>query len=138
MDPIVMAAATALVEAMATDAWRQARAGMVTLWRRARPEQAEVVEGELAEVRTEVLAAREVGDADTERALVGSWQVRLQQLLRTDPTLAGELRRVLDEQLTPVLSAGEQTRIGSIVMTATASGQGRVFQAGRDQHIADS
>jgi hypothetical protein len=137
MDPIVMAAGTALVGAMATDAWEQARAGMVALWRRVHPDNADVVEAELAEVRTEVLTAREADDADTEQALVGSWQVRLQQLLRADPALAGELRRVLDEELTPVLTAGEQTRIGSIMMTATASGQGRVYQAGRDQHITD-
>jgi hypothetical protein len=137
MDPVVMAAGTALVGAMATDAWRQARAAMVALWQRARPDDAEVVEGELAEVRSEVLTARQAGDAETEQALVGSWQVRLQQLLRGDPRLASELRRVLDEELTPALSAGEQTRIGSIMMTATASGRGRVYQAGRDQHITD-
>jgi hypothetical protein len=135
MDPIVLAAGTALVTAMATDAWQSARDGAVALWRRARPEQAEVVEAELTEVREQVLRARGEGDADTEQALTGSWQVRLQQLLRTDPSLAGELRRVLDEVLTPALQPADQDRIGSLVMTATASGHGRVYQAGRDQTI---
>ena len=135
MDPIVMAAGTALVGAMATDAWQQARAGVVALWRRVRPGQAEVVEAELAEVRAEVLTARQAGDADTEQALAGSWQIRLQHLLRADPALAGELLRVLNEELTPTLTAGEQTRIGSLMMKATASGHGQVYQAGRDQHI---
>jgi predicted LPLAT superfamily acyltransferase len=137
VDPIVLAAGTALVTAMATDAWEQARTGAVTLWRRVRPEQADTVEKELAEVRAQMLAARHDGDMDTERALAGSWQVRLQQLLREDPALAGELRRVLDEALTPVLTPAEQTQIGSIVMKATASGSGRVYQAGRDQHITE-
>src|SRR5690349_14355645 len=51
MDPIVLAAGTALVTAMATDAWQSARDGAVALWRKVRPEQAEIVEAELAEVR---------------------------------------------------------------------------------------
>ncbi|MED7928006.1 hypothetical protein SMD20_27355 [Nonomuraea sp. LP-02] len=135
MDPIVLAAGTALVTAMATDAWQSARDGAVALWRRARPEQAEVVEAELTEVREQVLQARGEGDADTEQALAGSWQVRLQQLLRADPSLAGEVRRVLDEVLTPALEPADQERIGSLVMKATASGHGRVYQAGRDQTI---
>lgn len=137
MDPIVLAAGTALVTAMATDTWQQARRGAVALWRRVHPEQAATVETELAEVRTQVLAARRDGDSDTERALAGSWQVRLAQLVRADPALAGELRQVLDEHLTPALSPSERGRIESITMTASSSDQGRVYQAGRDQHITE-
>lgn len=137
MDPIVLAAGTALVTAMATDAWQGARDGVVALWRKARPAQAEIIEAELDEVRRQVLDARRDGDADTEQALAGSWQVRLQQFLRQDPALAGELKRVLDEVLTPVLEPADQVRIGSIVMKASASGRGRVYQAGRDQHIKE-
>ncbi|MGV9383441.1 hypothetical protein ACWDRB_47040 [Nonomuraea sp. NPDC003707] len=135
MDPIVLAAGTALVTAMATDAWQSAQAGAVALWRKVRPEQADLVEAELVEVREQVLQARGEGDADTEQALAGAWQVRLQQLLRADPSLAGELQRVLDEVLTPALEPADQERIGSLVMKATASGHGRVYQAGRDQTV---
>lgn len=135
MDPIVLAAGTALVTAMATDAWQQARDGAVTLWHKVRPEQADLVEAELAEVREQMLQARRDDDTDTEQALAGSWQVRLQQLLHADPSLAGELQRVLDEVLTPALEPAEQERIGSLVMKAKASGHGRVYQAGRDQTI---
>ncbi|MFI7419430.1 hypothetical protein [Nonomuraea sp. NPDC049684] len=135
MDPIVLAAGTALVTAMATDAWQQARDGAVALWCKVRPEQAEIVEAELVEVREQVLEARRDNDADTEQALAGAWQVRLQQLLRADPSLAGELQRVLDEVLTPALESADQERIGSLVMKAKASGHGRVYQAGRDQTI---
>ncbi|MFI7108349.1 hypothetical protein ACIBK9_18745 [Nonomuraea sp. NPDC050227] len=135
MDPIVLAAGTALVTAMATDAWQSARDGAVTLWRKVRPEQAEVVEAELVEVREQVLEARRQGDADTEQALAGAWQVRLQQLLRADPSLAGELQRVLDEVLDPALAPADKERIGSLVMKAKADGHGRVYQAGRDQTI---
>ncbi|MFG1620155.1 hypothetical protein ACGFI3_46040 [Nonomuraea wenchangensis] len=135
MDPIVLAAGTALVTAMATDAWQSAREGAVALWRKVRPEQAEVVEAELEEVREQVLQARRDDDADTEQALAGMWQVRLQQLLRADPSLAPQIQRVLDEVLTPALAPAERERIGSLVMKAKASGHGRVYQAGRDQTI---
>lgn len=137
MDAIALAAGTALVTAMATDAWQQARAGMVLLWRRAFPEQADTVEEELADVRAQLLAARQDLDPDTERALTGSWQVRLQQLLRINPDLATELQRVLEEDLLPALSAAERTRIGSITMQATAREHGRVYQAGRDLNITE-
>ncbi|MFF0768531.1 hypothetical protein ACFYUK_06495 [Nonomuraea wenchangensis] len=138
MDPIVLAAGTALVTAMATDAWQSAREGAVALWRKARPEQVEAVEAveaELVEVREQVLQARRDDDADTEQALAGMWQVRLQQLLRADPSLAPQIQRVLDEVLTPALAPAERERIGSLVMKAKASGHGRVYQAGRDQTI---
>jgi hypothetical protein len=135
VDSIVVAAGSALVGAMATDAWGQARAAVVGLWRRVRPEDAKAVDEALAELRVEVLTAREARDADTEKALMGSWQVRLQQLVRADPALSGELRRVLDEELRPILLPGEQTRIGKIVMQGAARGNGRVYQAGRDQQI---
>ncbi|MEV4220802.1 hypothetical protein [Nonomuraea sp. NPDC049725] len=135
MDPIVLAAGTALVRVMATDAWQSALDGVVALWRKARPEQADAVEVELVEVREQVLEARRDSDADTEQALAGAWQIRLRQLLRADPGLAMELQRVLDEVLTPALKPAEQERIGSLVMKATASGHGRVYQAGRDQTI---
>ncbi|MFI0976328.1 hypothetical protein ACH4SP_04765 [Streptomyces sp. NPDC021093] len=137
MDPIVLAAGTALVGAMATEAWQQARRATVALWRRARPEQADGVDTSLADARTQVLAARQAQDTDVEEALVTDWQIRLQLLLREDPALADELRRLLDEELTPPLPAEEQDRIGSIVLKARATGHGRVYQAARDQHITE-
>jgi hypothetical protein len=137
MDPVVLAVGTALVSAMATDAWQQVRAAAVTWWRRVHPEQADTVVKELADVRAQVLAARQGGDRDTEQALAGSWQVRLQQLVREDPSLADELRRVLDEELTPALPPAEQAQIGSMVMRTIANDHARVYQAGRDQHITE-
>lgn len=133
MDPVTMAAGTALVGAMATDAWEQIRDSVVALWRRARPERAEAVGSELEELRSQVLDARSHGDNHTEEALTGAWQIHLQQLLRQDPALAGELRHVLDHHLTPALSKDGQARVQSIVQSATVSG-GVSIQAGRDVH----
>ncbi|MFE7124910.1 hypothetical protein [Streptomyces sp. NPDC057617] len=138
MDPIVLAAGTALVSAMATDAWQQARAATVALWRRIRPEQADHIGAELEALRARVLAARQQGDGDTEQALAGTWRLHLQQLLLDDPTLAAELQRLLDEQLTPALPPGEQAWIQSLVMRAEARDNARVYMAGRDQHITGS
>ncbi|AWW43462.1 hypothetical protein ADL00_09800 [Streptomyces sp. AS58] len=137
MDPIALAAGTALVGAIATDAWQGARTGLVGLWRRVRPEQAEAVDAELAETRLHMLAARASGETDTEQALAADWQLRIQALLRANPAVAVELRQLLDEQLTPALTADERSRIGRLVMKAEASGSARVYQAGRDQHITE-
>ncbi|MGH3773264.1 MAG: hypothetical protein ACRDRW_18025 [Pseudonocardiaceae bacterium] len=120
MDPIVVAFGTALVGAMATDVWQRARVGVVAMWRRVHPQQADTVEADLEGLRGQVLDAREAGRADIEQALTGVWQGRLQQLLLDEPAVAVELRRVLDESLTPVLTPAEQARIGTIIMTGTS------------------
>ncbi|MEW9515417.1 hypothetical protein [Streptomyces tubercidicus] len=122
---------------MATDAWQQVRAGLVEWWGRARPEEADGVTTALEESRDGVLAARRVHDAGREQALVDDWQARLHLLVRENPALVGELRCLLDEHLTPVLPVWEQTRVGSIVMKATASGRGRVYQSGGDLHVSE-
>ncbi|MFF8593743.1 hypothetical protein ACF061_20310 [Streptomyces sp. NPDC015220] len=135
MDPIVLAAGSALVSSMATDGWEQARAGLVALWRRVRPAQADAVGDELADVRTQVLTAQDAEDTATVTALTGSWQVRLQELLGEDPALADGLRRLLDETLDPVLREHARAHDGSIVITATASGHARMNVAGRDVNV---
>ncbi|MFF2250347.1 hypothetical protein [Streptomyces sp. NPDC058142] len=138
MDPVVMTAGTALVSAMATDAWQQARSSAVALWRRVHPQRVPAIEEELAEVRAEVLAARETGDTEAEAGLVADWQRRLRRLLRDDPALAGELRRVLDEELSPLLSNVEAARIANVEMHARASGSARIYQAAGNQSINES
>ncbi|WP_066376582.1 hypothetical protein [Herbidospora mongoliensis] len=135
MDPIVLAAVTALVGAMATDAWQQSRTAVVAWWRKVRPEQADAVQAELETTQTQVLAARERADSDTEQALAGVWRLRLQHLLNEDPDIGPQLQHLLDEHLTPALPAAEQARVQQIVINAHAHDQARQFIAGRDQHI---
>jgi hypothetical protein len=131
MDPLVLAAASAVVTAMATDAWQQARAAVVELWRRSRPEHVGAIETDLDDTRAEVVAARTAGDRAAEGGLVGDWQRKLRRLVDANPGLGIELRRVLDEELTPMLSAGERARLQNIQnITASASGataQGAMF-----------
>ena len=130
MDPIAQAAGTALVQAIATDAWQQVKQAVSRLWRRVHPGRADRVSGDLDELRTQVLRARADGDAGTEQALEGAWQLRLQELLRTDPALAADLGQVLDQVLTPALPAAAQARIGTILMTGTSRDSSTFTQIG--------
>ncbi|MFF8312636.1 hypothetical protein [Streptomyces lydicus] len=120
---------------MATDAWQQARNSAVALWRRVHPDRVPAIEAELGDVREELIAAREEGDVQAEGDLAADWQRRLRRLLRDDPSLAPELRRVLDEELTPLLATADQVSPASVQQTATASGHSRVYQAGGNQTI---
>lgn len=137
MDPLVLAAGTALIGAMATDAWQEARAAAVAWWRKAHPGQAGAVGAELDTARAQVLSARGRGDSDTEQALAGTWRLRLQQLLDQDPASGPALRRLL-EDLTRALPEAGQARVQQIIINAQAGDQARQYIAGRDQHITGS
>ena len=136
MDPELMALAstvgTTVVGLLATDAWEKAKSALGGFWRRARPDQAETVDAELVTARDELLAARAAGDTTVEESLVGEWQTKVRRVLGADPRLAAELRRLLDEELTPAMRAAGP---GTVTMTATARDHGRVYQAGRDQYL---
>jgi hypothetical protein len=133
MDALALAAASALVSVLATEGWQDGRRAVVALWRRARPEQAPAVEADLGEARTELLAAREAGDEQAEEALVVEWRQRLRRLAAADPEAARELRRIVDEELTPLLPpAGRRITVNQ---NATVSGIGSVNQAGHNLRI---
>ncbi|GAB7187068.1 hypothetical protein ATKI12_6899 [Kitasatospora sp. Ki12] len=127
MDPAALAAlaGSSLVGAMATDAWEYARDGVVAVWRRFRPERAELVDEDLTELRREVLVAEEQDDEGLREALAADWRQRLSELLRRQPELALELERVLDEVLAPTLPEEARTRVYR--QTSIAHGNGRVF-----------
>ncbi|MBD3003195.1 MULTISPECIES: hypothetical protein [unclassified Streptomyces] len=128
-------AGAALVGAMATDTWNQTRDGFVALWRRVHPERAETVGAELEAGRADLLAARENGDELSEAELRAEWQGRVRRLLVDRPDIAATLRELLDE-LNPAPS-GRSADVGEVRMTARSTGKGRVYQAGRDQHITE-
>jgi hypothetical protein len=95
------------------------------------PERAETVAAELEAGREDVMAAVAAHDQETLDELCLQWQGFLRRLIVANPAAAEELRRLLGE-LDPNGSAARQ-----VTQHATASGQGRVYQAGRDQHIAE-
>ncbi|MFD9328475.1 hypothetical protein [Streptomyces sp. NPDC060065] len=135
MDPevtlLAQSAGTTLVALMTTDAWHRVRDGITQLWRRTQPERAETVAAELEAGREDVLAAAAADDQETLDELRLQWQGLVRRLLVARPAAVEELRALLD-QLDPDGSAARQ-----ITQYATASGQARVYQAGRDQHIAE-
>ncbi|EGX57904.1 hypothetical protein SZN_20602 [Streptomyces zinciresistens K42] len=131
MTLLAQTAGTTLVMLMATDVWQRVRDGVTQLWRRTQPERADTVAAELEAGREDVLAAVAAGDQETLDELTLQWQGSVRQLLVARPAAAGELRALLD-RLDPDGSA-----VRRITQRATASGQGRVYQAGRDQHIAE-
>lgn len=133
MDVVETAGAT-LVALMATDAWLQARDGLVTLWRRVRPVQADEVSLALEETREEILVVRQDGDTQSEADLVRDWDRRLRRLLEQDPAVAEQLQQLLNE-VRGSLPSDEQTAVPAPVFNTHVSGNGRVYNAGRDQHI---
>ncbi|MFF2381583.1 hypothetical protein [Streptomyces sp. NPDC058108] len=128
---LAQSAGATLVTLMATDAWQRLRDGITQLWRRTQPERAETVAAELTVCREDVLAAAAADDQETLDELRLQWQGSVRRLLVARPAAVEELRALLD-QLDPGGSAARQ-----ITQHATASGQARVYQAGRDQHIAE-
>jgi hypothetical protein len=137
MDELALAAAGALMTAIATDGWGEVRAGAVSLWRRVYPERVPTVESELAEVRNEVVAARQAGDAEVGRELAADWARKFQRLMQAHPELVPDLRLLGQEwaRLTP--RAGGDSGAANVQQTAIATGRGTVYQAGGDQRITN-
>lgn len=100
-------AGSTIVTLLATDAWEKTKTAVGGLWKRVHPDRAGAVEADLAEARTEVLAARDAGDTQTERDLTIEWQGRLRRLLTADPGVAAELRQVLVSLDPPGAQAGK-------------------------------
>ncbi|MEU6663653.1 hypothetical protein [Streptomyces sp. NPDC046821] len=133
MDPAMAAlastAGTTLVTALTTEAWQRVREAVSSLWRRAEPGRAEAISAELEATRADLLAAQAGGDVESRTELGAEWQGRIRRFLATHPEEAEALRELIGE-LQPLAPADQ-----SVTQHATASGQARVYQAGRDQHI---
>ena len=127
--------ATTVVQLLTTAAWGQAKTAVGRLWQRVRPDLAETVQAELAETRTEALAARQTGDGQLEQALIGEWHSRLRRLVAADPEIVDDLRRIVAELGPLVADAPPQPT--TIAMQATTFGHSQVNQAGRDLHVTE-
>lgn len=138
MDPATLAAAAgaALIAAMTTSGWQQVSSAIARLWRRGHPEQAQKIAAELEETRTEAVAAQRGDDAGAAGALAAGWDQRLRKLMEADPDATAELQHILQDVLMPALGPGDRQQVANIIMTASASGESRVYQAGRDQWIS--
>ena len=131
---LISAAAVTLVQLLTTDGWERAKSAVGSLWQRAHPDRVALLESELADSRAALLAAREAGDDQAERDMEGEWRARLRRLVAADPGAAGELPGLLQE-LRAALGQVAGAQPAHIDMQARASGNARIYQAGRDQHI---
>jgi hypothetical protein len=124
-----------MTKLLVTDGWEAAKNVFVSLWRRVHPERADRVGADLAQAREDLLASPEADVPQLEAGLADEWQGRLRSLLTANPQLASDLRRILDTEFRPALgeSGGEAAPVNW--MHARVDGGGRIYQAGRDQHI---
>ncbi|MFD0266454.1 hypothetical protein ACFVGY_07645 [Streptomyces sp. NPDC127106] len=155
MEDIVTAAAASLVQAMATDAWQQAREGVVALWRRARPGRQDPagqpedgartereLDAELVVLRSRLAEARHAGDTAAEEALAADWRDRFRELLLRHPELVGPIRQ-LTEEIAPAPGAaagpegsGAGDGSGSApTVTNHVRDHGTVYVAARDMTV---
>ncbi|MCM2420225.1 hypothetical protein [Streptomyces sp. RKAG293] len=117
----------ALVSAMATDTWQETRTRVVAIWRRFRTEAADETGRRLEADRTNLLALPRDQRRQAESDLILRWRVELLQLVQCDST-AGQA-------LEDALLGREQAVELRIHQTGRASGDGRIFMAGRDQNF---
>ena len=136
MDELALAAASALMTAMATDAWGEVRAGVASLWRRVYPERVPAIESELVDSCNELVVSRQAGNAEVEKELAADWRRKFQRLMQAHPELIPELR-MLEKEWTRLVPAAERDRAGmtNLEQTAIATGRGTIYQAGRNQRV---
>ncbi len=135
MDPYLLTlagtASTSLVTLLVGEGWQQTRDGVVTVWRRFRPQAAEEVERELDASRATALGVAD--GSDPAGRLEGQWIGRFAALLAEHPEAADDLRDLVElwQRRTP-----DGQRIdGGVRLEARAQDKARVYQAARDQHI---
>lgn len=124
-------AATTFVTLLTTDAWAKAKQEFAGLWRRFRPEHADVVEAELADAHHEALAGGEA----VASSLAAEWESRLRRLLAADAAAVAELPRVAAALTRLLAEQGKQDRTGAITQITHARGQATVIQVGGDAQI---
>ena len=136
---LLTTAETTVAGLMATDAWQQIRDGLVRLWRRYRPEQAEAVGRELT-ASHEVIAARRSADVEhgqQEVALGPLWEREL-RVLASDPQAMQDLVALLRSfaEMREASPTGQALKTTTEV-AAKAKGRARAYAAGRDMIITE-
>lgn len=121
---LTAAAATALVQAMTTDAWGRVRDATASVWRRRGGPDGARVGDELAEAQHRLVST---GEPEAVRlALIAHWRNRILALVAGDPAAMRELDELLGAGTTV---AG--VRFGAV----THMGAGDVYQAGGNMTV---
>ncbi|MFF9806713.1 hypothetical protein ACF1G5_16540 [Streptomyces coeruleorubidus] len=140
MDPIVLAAGTALVSAMATDAWQRTATAVADLWKRARGTEGgaaapDHIPDELASLRASIVRARNDSDSEMEESLAGLWRLRLHALIEQNPSLVEDLRALVRETLLPEVDDRSRVRVETLIQQNAQVSGGTNYMAGRDMRI---
>ncbi|MFF5855382.1 hypothetical protein ACFY8B_07050 [Streptomyces sp. NPDC012751] len=123
-------AGTTIATLSASDTWNGVRNGVLALWRGVRPDHEEHVAAQPDASRRDLLDARADGDEGTEREIAAEWRGRVRRLLVAHPRQV-ELRSLM----TGLAPGAPATAIPTVTQRATASGNSRVCQAGRDLNV---
>jgi hypothetical protein len=128
---LAAAGGTALVGAMATDAWEAARSGVARLLGRDDKRRVEVIEAQLEDDAALVRGAGAGGDQVREE-LAPAWGRRLAAVLQDNPGAAEELR-ILVERVRAQVPPQQQAWIQHV--TATQGGTTFGQQGSGGQHV---
>jgi hypothetical protein len=121
---LAVSGATTLVGLMASDAWAATKSRVAALLSRGRAADPEAVEGELAESRSELIAARDSGDESVAADIEATLRTQLRRLLKEEPAAAAALRELIAE------AAPAQGTTTTVHNTARGEFHGPVVQAG--------
>lgn len=129
MDPASLALAssfsTAIVSAMATDAWQGARSRIVAVLRRSQPGAATPVSQTLEEQRSRLLEIPSTSRVQVEDELQGHWRAYFLNLMQVDPGTA--------RALSDAVVGANQRQAKNVRQVGNARENGRVYIAGNDQ-----
>ncbi|MGH3887065.1 MAG: hypothetical protein ACRDSZ_10955 [Pseudonocardiaceae bacterium] len=131
---LAAAGGTAVVGAMATDAWESARSGVARLLGRgADPHRQEIIKAQLDE---DAALLERVGDAEREmvrQELEPVWRRRLATYLDQHPEAVEELRELV-EQISDRLPGEQRMVVNNQLTVVRDHGTGNIVQGG-NQHI---
>jgi hypothetical protein len=132
---LAVTAGNTLVRAIAEQGWTSAKKAVLALWHRHAPAQAEPIGADLDTARAELAAVAEVEAADVMKDLADEWAARFSALLRRHPEAAEDVRRVVDQELAPLITQTSTQNARDINQTTHAETGGIAIAAGNNVTI---
>lgn len=127
MDPelasLASTASATLVTLMTTDAWEQAKARFLGLWRRTRPRTAEIIETDLNNTRAALTGPRSAEDDTLTKAFGSQWASRIEELLVEHSEVKEDLIALITD-LDGSLSSDERDTVARVRISVKTSGHG--------------
>lgn len=131
---LAAAGGTAVVQAMATDAWESARSGVARLLGRGEdPHRQEIIKAQLDEDAALLERADDVEREMVRQELEPVWRRRLATYLDQHPEAIEELRELI-EQIRDRLPGEQRMVVNNQLTVVRDHGTGNIVQGG-DQHI---